>query len=116
MISAGGAAPLIGLRVANIGPTDYCTDVGIPKFVSIAMLTAVIYDAAVVLAISARLLALTYAHGGWSQDSDASSSSGGGASSKKSRAILPWVRGFFYGTGLKKFSRTLLQDGQMYYL
>lgn len=116
MISAGGAAPLIGVTAANIGPTKYCTNTGVPKFVSIAMWTAVIFDGAVFTAISAKLLANRYRNSGQYQDQETSGIGNGSGGSQRSKAARGWVKGFFHGTGLPPFSKVLLKDGQLYYL
>ncbi|KAF9563106.1 hypothetical protein CPC08DRAFT_686956 [Agrocybe pediades] len=90
-VLAGCLTVTQGVVGAHIGPTDYCLNAKLEDYVSAAAIIPLVNDTIVFLAISARLMANSYAD--------------------ESR-----VRTFVFGTQMPALSRSLLQDGQVYYL
>ena len=79
---------------ANLGPTPYCTT-GVVRFYSVAaVITPLINDSIVFFAISWRLCSNNWAHPTLRND----------------------VRTMVFGDHLPSFSKSLLQDGQVYFL
>ena len=91
----GGCLTTIpGIGGANIGPTPYCTT-GVFKFYAVAAaITPLINDGIVFFAITWRLWRNTWAR----------------------RTVKNGVRALVYGDYLPMFSKSLLQDGQIYFL
>ncbi|KAJ7128690.1 hypothetical protein C8R44DRAFT_873383 [Mycena epipterygia] len=79
----------------NIGPTPYCLQVAsLAPYAGAAVITPTIFDTAVFLAISYRLIGNTYVD----------------------YSRMEKVRAFLSGAYLPSFSRSLLVDGQVYYM
>ncbi|KAJ7572120.1 hypothetical protein C8J56DRAFT_1080883 [Mycena floridula] len=94
---AGSSITIIfGVTGGNIGPTPYCVNTSAAPYVSAAMWSTMVHDTAVTLAISIRLLHNSYA------DTD-------------SFGIRTRAEHIFYGKSLPRFSRTIFQDGLVYY-
>ncbi|KAH7924531.1 hypothetical protein BV22DRAFT_1090750 [Leucogyrophana mollusca] len=91
----GGSLVLIdAVTATTIGPTNYCIDDEIKLSAGAAAITPLIHDTLVFVAISWRLSMISYVE-----------------DNPKTRA-----KAFLYGKYLPAFSRTLLRDGQLYYL
>jgi hypothetical protein len=80
----------------NIGPTPYCINLSAKSWITAATWGTLIHDSAVTLAISLRLLQNSYV------DYD----------SYDHRARVKLI---FSGSALPRLSRTIFQDGQLYY-
>ncbi|KAJ6454675.1 hypothetical protein C8R45DRAFT_1037680 [Mycena sanguinolenta] len=87
------AAP-IGIRGAHIGPTMQCTTTAVPANVELSVISLLINDTAIFLAINYRILAHTIA-----------------VDSPMTR-----LRAFFGGNGLSTLTQALLESGQHFYL
>ena len=85
---------IIGVDGVNIGPTRYCIDGEFKPYVTMATLTPLINDTCVFLAISFRLFCNSYAR----------------------PTFKDGLRVFVFGDYLPMFSKTMLHDGQAYYL
>jgi hypothetical protein len=93
-VLSGCLTTIPGIGGANIGPTPYCTT-GVFKFYAVAAaITPLINDGIVFFAISWRLWRNTWAR----------------------RTVKNGVRAMVYGDYLPAFSKSLLQDGQIYFL
>ncbi|KAJ7508619.1 hypothetical protein B0H11DRAFT_1902224 [Mycena galericulata] len=92
-VLAGGLTVPIGVRAAHIGPTLQCIDTIIPDYTQVVTIMPLIFDTAIFLAITYRILAHTIV-----------------ADSFVARA-----RAFFGGTGLSTLSSALLRGGQHFY-
>lgn len=84
----------IGTRGTNIGSTPYCFIAQLASYTGSASITPTVFDTAVFIAISYRLVGNTYVDYSWRDK----------------------LRVFFRGAYLPYFSRSLLVDGQMYYM
>lgn len=85
------------VTTSNIGPTAYCINTKLASFSSAAGITAVVHDTAVLLAISYRLL----------QNS---------CIDYNGYAMGDRLKLIFSGKNLPRFSKSIFQDGQLYYL
>ncbi|KAJ7192842.1 hypothetical protein GGX14DRAFT_379755 [Mycena pura] len=85
-----------GVKGANIGPTKYCITASGEPYVGASAILPLVHDTAVFLAISWRLF----------QNSHIYSING----------IRENVKAFFTGEHLPRFSKAVMQDGQLYYL
>ncbi|KAJ7854643.1 hypothetical protein B0H13DRAFT_2578790 [Mycena leptocephala] len=83
-----------GTAGINIGPTPYCFIAELAPYIAVAPITRIIFDTAVFVATSYRLIDNNYIDYFW-------------------RAKF---RVFLTGGSLPSFSRSLLADGQMYYI
>ncbi|KAF7334195.1 hypothetical protein MSAN_02380800 [Mycena sanguinolenta] len=92
--SASITAPL-GVRAAHIGPTKQCITTSVPGNIEVAAIMPLVYDTAIFLAITYRIL-----------DNTAVADS----------PVRGPLRVFFGGTGLSALSHALLQSGQHFYL
>jgi len=92
-VLGGGLTVPIGVRAAHVGPTLQCIDTIIPGYTEVATIMPLIYDTAIFLVITYRILAHTIV-----------------ADSFVARA-----RAFFGGTGLSTLSQALLRSGQHFY-
>ncbi|KAJ6465733.1 hypothetical protein C8R45DRAFT_1219607 [Mycena sanguinolenta] len=92
-VLGGGIAVPVGVRAAHIGPTLQCIDTVIPGYTDVVTIMPLIYDTAIFLAITYRILAHTIV-----------------ADTPVAR-----VRAFFGGTGLSTLSQALLLSGQHFY-
>ncbi|KAF8166292.1 hypothetical protein K438DRAFT_1984337 [Mycena galopus ATCC 62051] len=93
VVGTAAATPTV-IFGGNIGPTPYCTTVSGKPYAGAIGITPLIHDTVVFLSISWRLLG--------------NSSRGYGGRVN--------VRGFLTGEYLPRFSKAVLQDGQIYYL
>lgn len=94
----GGCVPsTIGVSGARIGPTEYCISTTLKQYVAAGTIMSLIYDSAIFIAISWRLMRLNLA-----DDMDFS--------------FKDAMKAIIFGKKLSKFSKVLLQDGQAYYL
>ncbi|KAF8160235.1 hypothetical protein K438DRAFT_1860048 [Mycena galopus ATCC 62051] len=85
----------IATRAVNIGPNRYCITGEVADYAGAIGLAPGVFDTAVVLAISYKLVLNTHvAHPSWKQK----------------------ARAFFTGAYLPPFTRSLIVDGQIYYL
>ncbi|KAF7335926.1 hypothetical protein MSAN_02305800 [Mycena sanguinolenta] len=87
-------APL-GVRAAHIGPTKQCITTSVPGNIEVAAIMPLVYDTAIFLAITYRIL-----------DNTAVADS----------PVRGPLRVFFGGAGLSALSHALLQSGQHFYL
>ena len=93
-VLGGSMTPITAFKGVNLGPTRHCT-IGIIRFYSVtAAITPLINDSIVFFAISWRLCANTKADPSLRND----------------------VRTMVFGDHLPAFSKSLLQDGQVYFL
>jgi len=83
-----------GVTGINIGPTNYCLNFALKDFVSSAGIVPLINDTLIFFAISYKLMSNTHVN----------------------YDIKTGVKTFLYGEYLPAFSKSLFQDGQMYYL
>ncbi|KDR73162.1 hypothetical protein GALMADRAFT_125223 [Galerina marginata CBS 339.88] len=83
-----------GVTGINIGPTDYCLNAALENYVSAAAIIPLVNDTLVFLAISFRLMTNTHID----------------------YNIRSGVKTLVFGEYLPAFSKTLFQDGQVYYL
>ena len=91
----GGCLTTIpGLTGENIGPTPYCVTGGIKLYSTAGAITPLINDTIMFIAISWRLWTNTWAR----------------------RTVRNGFRAMVFGEYLPAFSRSLLQDGQIYFL
>jgi len=88
------ATPIAAIRVAHIGPTNYCMNVDIMSYADTAVIVPLINDTLIFIAITLRL---------W-------------YNSSAPRTVKDGVRVVIFGNHLPVFSRAILQDGQVYYL
>lgn len=79
---------------ANIGPTQYCIDADVPNSVYAAILSPLIHDTLVFIAITYRLV----------------------KNAHREMGLKDEVAIAFSGKYLPSFTRGLLKDGQKYYL
>lgn len=93
-VLAGCLTVTQGVTGINIGPTKYCLNASLEDYVSAAAIIPLINDTMVFLAISWRLM--TNSHVEYS--------------------LKTGLKTFAFGDYLPSFSRTLFQDGQIYYL
>ncbi|KAJ6455223.1 hypothetical protein C8R45DRAFT_1188615 [Mycena sanguinolenta] len=93
-VLAGGITAPIGIHEAHVAPTKQCITTTVPANIEVPVIMPLIYDTAVFLAISYRILAHTIV-----------------ADSSMAR-----LRIFFGGKGISTLSRALLQSGQHFYL
>ncbi|KAJ6568812.1 hypothetical protein B0H19DRAFT_1024113 [Mycena capillaripes] len=84
----------ISTKATNIGPTRYCVIAQLAPYAGAAPIISTVFDTAVFIAISYRLVGNTHVDYSW----------------------LDQVRAFFRGAYLPSFSKSLLVDGQMYYM
>lgn len=82
-----------GFEGLNIGPTQFCTVSGVAKFEAAVFVTMTMFDTAVFLSITVRVLSLS------------------SATTLRSR-----VKAFTKGQGMSELTKALLQTGQLYYL
>ncbi|KAJ7579184.1 hypothetical protein C8J56DRAFT_796857 [Mycena floridula] len=87
---------VFGVSSGNIGSTAYCIDTSVKAYVSAAGWGAVVYDTSVTLAISLRLLHNSYGH-------------------PELHDLHTRTQLIFSGKYLPRLSRTIFQDGQLYY-
>jgi len=83
-----------GVTGINIGPLDYCLNAALEDYVSAAAIIPLVNDTLVFLAISYRLMTNTHVEFN----------------------IKSGVKTLVFGEYLPAFSKTLFQDGQLYYL
>ncbi|KAF9567211.1 hypothetical protein CPC08DRAFT_617773, partial [Agrocybe pediades] len=83
-----------GVTGINIGPTKYCLNAALEDYVSSAAIVPLINDTFIFFAISWRLMTNTHVD----------------------YNVRTGVKTLMYGDYLPAFSKTLFQDGQMYYL
>ena len=81
----------------NIGPTDYCLNVGLEPYAAAAAIIPLVHDTLIWLCISWRLLM-------------------GSHIDYSSYGHLEALKIIMSGKGLPAFSKALLHDGQLYYL
>lgn len=82
-----------GLTAAHIGTTNNCIDVAVKSYTSSGLVAAAVNDTMVFVAISWKLILVSFAEG-WSGR----------------------MESFFRGKYMGRISRVLLQTGQLYYL
>ncbi|KAH7908553.1 hypothetical protein BJ138DRAFT_1157450 [Hygrophoropsis aurantiaca] len=92
------------VSATSIGTTEYCIDSGVSADVGAAIFPTLVYDTIVFVAISRRLTMLSFV--------DVRDCERGSHGTR----MPAWVRAFLYGEYLPAFSRSLLRDGQIYYL
>ncbi|KAJ6465754.1 hypothetical protein C8R45DRAFT_1106796 [Mycena sanguinolenta] len=92
VLGAGITLP-VGVRAAHIGPTMQCIDTVIPDYTEVVTIMPLIYDTAIFLAITYRVLAHTIV----------------------ADSLAARVRAFFGGPGLSTLSQALLRSGQHFY-
>ncbi|KAJ6465741.1 hypothetical protein C8R45DRAFT_910618 [Mycena sanguinolenta] len=92
VLGAGITLP-VGVRAAHIGPTMQCIDTVIPDYTDVVTIMPLIYDTAIFLAITYRVLAHTIV----------------------ADSLAARVRAFFGGPGLSTLSQALLRSGQHFY-
>jgi len=92
-LSVLGTAALVPIiaTTANIGTTDYCIDVAVKSYASVATITPLVHDTIIFLAISLRLFG-------------------------NSHVTRGNFKAFVTGEYLPQFSKAILKDGQLYYL
>ncbi|PPQ64454.1 hypothetical protein CVT24_008464 [Panaeolus cyanescens] len=88
---------IFGISGVNIGPTEYCATDRFENYVAAAVIVPLVYDTMVFVAISWRLMKEFLV-----EDPAIHTISG--------------VKALVFGDYLPAFSRSLLQDGQVYYL
>ncbi|KAJ6560299.1 hypothetical protein B0H19DRAFT_113276 [Mycena capillaripes] len=97
-VTVAGTAILVALpgvlTPGNVGPTSYCTNLAAKPWTGIFTLPPLVHDTVIFLAISWRMFRSSYIDRGFNGN----------------------LRAFATGEGLPAFSRSILQDGQMYYL
>ncbi|KAJ6465730.1 hypothetical protein C8R45DRAFT_1173338, partial [Mycena sanguinolenta] len=92
ILGAGLTIP-IGVRAAHVGPTLQCIDTIVPDYTVIIAIMPLIYDTAIFLAITYRILAHTIV----------------------ADSLVARLRVFVGGTGLSTLSQALLRSGQHFY-
>ena len=97
-IVAGSVTSTQGVTLVPLGPTNYCTNGKMDDYVIASGIIPLVNDTLVFIAITWRLV-----HG---------SSRGSGTTTTRKGGS--WS--FIFGNHLPAFSRSLLQDGQVYYL
>lgn len=85
----------LGIQAAHIGPTKYCTIISVKKSALLGHLTPLIYDTLVFVAISWRLCRIACTRPPGPQES---------------------LKVVLFGHYLPAFTRSILLDGQIYYL
>ncbi|KAH7908554.1 hypothetical protein BJ138DRAFT_342953 [Hygrophoropsis aurantiaca] len=103
-VFACSLALISAVSATSIGTTEYCIDSGVSADVGAAIFPTLVYDTIVFVAISRRLAMLSFV--------DVSLDESG---SHRTRTPV-WARAFLFGEYLPAFSRSLLRDGQIYYL
>ena len=93
-VVGGCMTVLFGITGANIGPTPYCLISGIKPYMEAAAVIPMVNDTIIFCAISWRLWDNNWAH----------------------RTVKNSFRVFVFGDYLPSFSKSMLQDGQAYYL
>ncbi|EGN93363.1 hypothetical protein SERLA73DRAFT_189575 [Serpula lacrymans var. lacrymans S7.3] len=93
-VLASSLSIITAVHAITIGPTSYCTAESLKSYAGAAPITVLVHDTFVFMAISWRLLWTTSTHTGFKG----------------------WARAFVSGGYLPALSKSLLQDGQMYYL
>jgi hypothetical protein len=88
----GGIFFAVGVQGGPAGATQYCEDVSVARYVLYGQLMPLVYDTLVFLAISWRLSQIA------SMENKGS------------------IESMLFGTNLPAFTRSLLQDGQIYYV
>lgn len=91
-LAVGGIFIVVGVKGGPSGATQYCQDVSVKHFVFYGEVAPLVFDTLVFLAISWRLSRV--------------------ASIDEKRRF----ESMFLGTNLPAFTKSLLQDGQIYYL
>lgn len=91
-LAVGGIFVAIGVKGGPAGDTQYCEDVSVARTVFYSELAPLVFDTLVFLAISWRLSRLA------SFDEKGS------------------IGSMLFGTNLPAFTKSLLQDGQIYYV
>ena len=86
--------PLSGAKGVHIGTTRRCINTEIPKYASTPLIFNAIFDTLVFFAISLRIMSFTIV----------------------GNTFRARMKSFFQGAGLPSISKSLLQDGQLYYL
>ncbi|KAF7358206.1 hypothetical protein MVEN_00869100 [Mycena venus] len=84
----------ISTKATNIGPTRYCIIAQLAPYAGAASIISTVFDTAVFIAISYKLVGNALVDYSWPNK----------------------VRAFFRGAYLPSFSKSLLVDGQMYYM
>ncbi|KAJ6493077.1 hypothetical protein C8R45DRAFT_988872, partial [Mycena sanguinolenta] len=92
VLGAGISIP-VGVRAAHVGPTLQCIDTIVPAYTVIIAIMPLIYDTAIFLAITYRILAHTIV----------------------ADSLIARLRVFFGGVGLSTVSQALLRSGQHFY-
>jgi hypothetical protein len=85
---------LLAAKAVHIGPTQICIIIRVEHYGAISLLVHVVFDTLVFLAISLRLSSFSI----------------------MGDTFGARVRSFLRGDGLSSLSRSLLYDGQLYYL
>jgi len=93
-VLAGCLTVTQGVTGAHIGPTNYCINASLQDYVQAAAIIPLVNDTLVFLAISWRLV----------------------LNSHLDNTLKDGARMLFFGVHMPAFSRSLLQDGQVYYL
>ncbi|KAF8815956.1 hypothetical protein BYT27DRAFT_7128485 [Phlegmacium glaucopus] len=93
-VFASCLTPIPGIKVANIGTTNYCMNVQIKTYAPAAAIVPLINDTLVFVSITWRL---------W-------------CNSSARRTVKDGARVMIFGDYLPAFSKAMLQDGQAYYL
>ncbi|KAH9475836.1 hypothetical protein JR316_0011396 [Psilocybe cubensis] len=92
----GGCIPIIrSVSGAHIGPTNYCISIALEDAAAPGTIIPLIYDSTIFIAISWRLMRMSLPH---------------------DTGLKEAVKVVAFGKNLSKFSKSLLQDGQAYYL
>lgn len=99
VLLAGGILAPISIKGGAVGSTMYCQDVSETRVSVFPQIAPLCFDTLVFLAISWRLCRIV------------SYRKGGDVGSQKGRIDMG-----FFGTNLPMFTRSLLVDGQIYYL
>ena len=94
-VAATGLTIPWAIKGGNIGPTKYCINESLAPYASGSIITSLIHDSLVFFAISYKLVSNSYISEG---------------------DISTRVKSFFFGSSLPRFSKLVLQDGQLYYL
>jgi len=84
----------VGVTAAHIGPTKFCTRTEVKPYGVLAVIVPSVYDTLIFFSISYRLVQVT----------------------SFKRTFIGRMRSFFTPSDLPSFSRTLIQNGQEYYL
>ncbi|KAJ6476948.1 hypothetical protein C8R45DRAFT_1008364 [Mycena sanguinolenta] len=92
VLGAGISIP-VGVRAAHIGPTLQCIDTVVPTYAVLLAIMPLIYDTAIFLAITYRILAHTIV----------------------ADSLVARLRVFYGGVGLSTLSQALLRSGQHFY-